>query len=676
MVDAVQVLFRAIREGQTDIVHFCLRNNDDLLSAVDSEGSTPLHLACSLNNAEVLDLLLSKATPWQTPLHTAPENNDPRPFSSAKSSVVNIQDSNGNSPLHIASINNCSKAIEELIRKGAIVDLPNSQGKTALHLAVQEGCSSVIDELLRLGANVNAKNAEGKSPLHLAVLKKVLSIVAKLVQSGADLGAQDNRGNTPMHYSVVCGSLQVFKYLHHAGSVASTNHRQQTLMHFVLENLECKNCFDTINWLLFIGVDATAQDDRGETVLHYVAREGSVAYLRSMKNNGVDFEKLVKVQSKDGRTALHLAAKYNWLVFDWILKDVSDLDIKDSKGVTPFEVLTAEHDRRFGNDSMPLVHYCIHYRLCQVLKLVLSRNPDIERKFKGDTPLIVAAKTENLNAVDLLISEGADLNAQNNKGQTALHVAVLKSSRLVLKLACKGADVNIKSHQGKTPLDTVLRQNSVDIDTLACLLNFGALIDVFGSNGGTSLSNILPHIKKNQEIMDLINQHLIKLKAAGMLNTLVDIQYEGFEEFHKRCLEEIDLMKSERYKGNSLYDVFSKFRNPLYICNDQLETEINSFKECGEYKNLPIYGPLLYQTYLVAKERFTLLRDAQCFFRLLKFSNDMKLPDELERIVLTYLGNDDLKALIKACQPSSKTRKRRLDRPSRQCRQRKIRRTR
>ncbi|XP_054280430.1 putative ankyrin repeat protein RF_0381 isoform X2 [Macrosteles quadrilineatus] len=664
MDNAMQVFFEAIRKGQTDIVHDCLRNNDDLLSAVDAEGLTPFQLAFLHDNAEILDLLLSKAAPktsWQTPLHTALENNNPQQlefFLALSPSVINVQDLNGNSPLHIAVMKNNCKALEELIRKGAIIDLPNSQGQTALHLAVEEGCVPVIDELLRLGANININNKEGKSPLHIAVSKKVLSVVAKLVQSGADLEARDNLGNTLMHYSVVCGSLEVSKYLHRAGSLASTNYRQQTLMHFVLEKLEYQNCLDIIHWLFLIDVDITAQDDRGETVFHYVSRKGNVKYLRCLRclrNDVIEFEKLMKVQNAEGKTALHLAAEYNWPLFNWILRDISDLDIKDFKGVTPFELFTAEYDRLFSD--MPLVHYCINFRLFQILKLVLDKKKDIERKFKGETPLIVAVKLEKINAVDLLISKGADLNAQNNKGQTALHVAVKKSLRLVLKLVCKGADVNIKSHHGKTPLDKVLKQNRVDIGILSCLLNFGALLDEFGSTGGTSLDYISPNTRRNQLIMNLLNKHLIKLKAVDMLNRPVDIRYEGFEEFNQRCLEEIKWMKIERYKGNSLYDVFSKLRNPLYVCNDQLETKINSFKNC-DYDNLPIYGPLLYQTYLVAKERFTLLKDAQCFFRLSKyFSNALKLPNELERMILTYLSNDDLKVLIEACQSSSKARK-------------------
>ncbi|XP_054281382.1 ankyrin repeat domain-containing protein 23-like [Macrosteles quadrilineatus] len=89
--------------------------------------------------------------------------------------------------------------------------------------------------------------------------KKVLSVVAKLVQLGAELEARDTLGNTPMHYSVVCGSLEVLKYLHHEGSVATTNFRQQPLMHFVLEKLE--------------RADLNAQNNKGQTALHVAVKK-------------------------------------------------------------------------------------------------------------------------------------------------------------------------------------------------------------------------------------------------------------------------------------------------------------------------------------------------------------------------------------------------------------------
>ena len=57
--------------------------------------------------------------------------------------------------------------------------------------------------------------------------------------------------------------------------------------------------------------------------------------------------------------------------------------------------------------------------------------------------------------VELLITEGADVNAKEDGGGTPLHHAVLfvGDKELAELLTAKGADVNAKDNDGDTPLD-------------------------------------------------------------------------------------------------------------------------------------------------------------------------------------------------------------------------------
>lgn len=74
----------------------------------------------------------------------------------------------------------------------------------------------------------------------------------------------------------------------------------------------------------------------------------------------------------------------------------------------------------------------------------------------GCTPLMVAALYGQARAANLLIEAGANINARNNNGGTALHLAALfcrtRSVRLLLD---KGADVTVKDIKGDTALDII-----------------------------------------------------------------------------------------------------------------------------------------------------------------------------------------------------------------------------
>jgi len=67
-----------------------------------------------------------------------------------------------------------------------------------------------------------------------------------------------------------------------------------------------------------------------------------------------------------------------------------------------------------------------------------------------------ATEAELLSAVQFLVAHGADLNAQNDSGQTALHIAAQASDLIVDYLAAHGANLLAKDKQGRTPLDVAM----------------------------------------------------------------------------------------------------------------------------------------------------------------------------------------------------------------------------
>ena len=107
------------------------------------------------------------------------------------------------------------------------------------------------------------------------------------------------------------------------------------------------------------------------------------------------------------------------------------------------------------------------------IRLLLAHHAlvDLPNRF-GTTPLLAAAgvgsgnadtrgkfKTEKdaVESIDLLAAAGANVNAKDDEGQTALHGAALWGSNEVVKcLVRHNADLYAKDSRGATPVDSAL----------------------------------------------------------------------------------------------------------------------------------------------------------------------------------------------------------------------------
>lgn len=95
----------------------------------------------------------------------------------------------------------------------------------------------------------------------------------------------------------------------------------------------------------------------------------------------------------------------------------------------------------------------------EVLRL-LGEGVDINAQSneQGYTPLIAAVKWNQLDIVNLLLSQGSDINARDKKGETALMHAVANGNAEMIKtLLSHKPDLSIKDNRGYTALMTAER---------------------------------------------------------------------------------------------------------------------------------------------------------------------------------------------------------------------------
>ncbi|XP_046334671.1 putative ankyrin repeat protein RF_0381 [Haliotis rufescens] len=104
---------------------------------------------------------------------------------------------------------------------------------------------------------------------------------------------------------------------------------------------------------------------------------------------------------------------------------------------------------------------------------------DVNTSAKGDTPLILAAKSGLCVVTEKLISKGADLNMRDGDGRTALlHGCLSGNSEVVRQLLYAGSDTNNYTVNGDFALHESI--TSGDMDTVQTLLELGT--DVNKSN--------------------------------------------------------------------------------------------------------------------------------------------------------------------------------------------------
>ena len=124
---------------QIENLYNILKKNPSLVNTKDQKNETFLSYAIKRKNIEIAELIL-----------TSPILD------------YSYQDSNGNSYLHLAVINQLESIIRTLIQKGINVNLQNNDGNTALHFAYSTGDIKFITIVIESKADFTIKNKNGQ----------------------------------------------------------------------------------------------------------------------------------------------------------------------------------------------------------------------------------------------------------------------------------------------------------------------------------------------------------------------------------------------------------------------------------------------------------------------------------------------------------------------------------
>jgi ankyrin repeat protein len=146
-----------------------------------------------------------------------------------------------------------------------------------------------------------------------------------------------------------------------------------------------------------------------------------------------------------------------------------------------------------------------------------TQSPEPPSAKAPDISIYFAAGLGNIEAVNQYLAAGADVNAKDSAGGTALHGAVFRGSKEVAELLISnGVDVNAKDKYGRTPLHEAAYWDHKEIVEL--LITKGADVNAKRKGGETPLDQA----KRHPETANLLRKHGGKtgeeLKAEGYEN--------------------------------------------------------------------------------------------------------------------------------------------------------------
>jgi ankyrin repeat protein len=122
---------------------------------------------------------------------------------------------------------------------------------------------------------------------------------------------------------------------------------------------------------------------------------------------------------------------------------------------------------------------------------LLDKGADVNaRDEDGNTALIIAISFGNIDVAEMLMKRGADVNARNKSRETALMATAstyFYNPSIVKMLLDRGADVNARAEDGVTALMLAVRNNL--IDTVKSLLARGVDVSAKDDNGDTALAS-------------------------------------------------------------------------------------------------------------------------------------------------------------------------------------------
>lgn len=598
------ILHYFVKDADEMAIFTCVRKSIPL-SPKDNEGKTPLDLAfADIENggmAEIAAILITNGAEQvssdfdyfqtavanrninyrfedgQTPLHYAAiaGHKSITKYLLENNADTNVQDSSGATPLHEAVRYGHTEIAKMLLDAGASVDAKDNLGKTpilliipekqqqelysllishksdisgkdmygdtVLHTATMANVSTqILSILVNAGADVNGRNKDGVTPLELAIENKIIAHIKFYAEHGADINSKDQKGNTPLKMALkpTDSSDKTLEIILNKQNIDSLDSDGNTPL---ITAITVDASQEKIQYILSLSEEVNARNSAGNTAL----------YLTVLKNRKSIGEKLLAKNAdifstnNKNNSPLSQALK-NPQVMEWL---ITSKTIKDTDGI--------------GNTAL---HYATEWGLENAVETLITKGANKEAKnANGETPIFSACKNNKSEMISLLAKKGCKINVRDNLGSTPLHVAVrwgnIDAAEQLISL---GINIDAQNVTGKTPLAEAVLGGKPEIAKM--LLSKGANPNTSDINGRTILMDAVK--AKNTKTIAMLLEYNANPQAQDL---------NGRNSYHEAALtEDENVINLIRNAGGNPLSRDKNGNTPFSLCLSKQDSIIKA----------------------------------------------------------------------------------------------------
>lgn len=528
----------------------------------------------------------------QTPLHVASKSGKSSVINSMKEikSNFNIYDNDGNLPIHVAKNN---ATIESFISNGFSLDVPNKHGQLMIEIQSNPFNSNAITSLLKHGVNILIPNNKGqywsqfvlynnyfhsKSDQYIEFHQFLRKILSKLKFQ---------------FYT----ENETIQSIIHKNVVKTKNIEIEELRKSVNNNDDISK----IQSMLSIGISPDTKIN-GMTNLMISSQKGDIELVKLFSNNFCD----PNMTNDDGENSFWIAAWNKHFEVATLLHKTynANPDILSKTGQTLLQYAFDQHKEDIfyylldsgaspnikNSENESFLFTCFKNRNDKIAEMIQDRyNGDINCKGKDGNSLGHLAILENdEERLFYLIERGLKINIKNDLGQSLFMFSIINSPNLSIcqRLLNKKANINDQDIYGNTSFYLVCQSKRFDKNKFDFLLKNNCNINIQTNSRDFPISQLILKGRKEEALL-LLNKNA-NVNDPNSKNEPICVALQNHDQFWVEKLIDYGANANnkvyafvENYIKESFFDfeTFKKIKSMNVTIGSPIQAALNLNKQ-------------------------------------------------------------------------------------------------